>query len=308
MPEGKVASSTLLRATPLLALALRAAADGTTARVTVDTAVAYNSSDWSSSWVELESVRNILGTMNGPREVYAFDDEHGAYDTAQYAASFDELAPYAVRFNDMNYLNGGYNSTSITQIFRAWPLTDAALSELTASEIAALASDDGNYVWEGVDYNVGGACAAGSVELMDFRVGDTYQVTNALNKGEAVPMGGGNATTFPASWMFPTDVLTENGIALWAAHAPLVLSCVLGTGMSWFGLQARLLLSPTTYSVVGVLCKVFTIVINLLVWDRASKSSHALLCVALVLGGGAVGEHKQGWGWMDGAHAVGGHK
>ena len=199
MPEGKVASSTLLRATPLLALALRAAADGTTARVTVDTAVAYNSSDWSSSWVELESVRNILGTMNGPREVYAFDDEHGAYDTAQYAASFDELAPYAVRFNDMNYLNGGYNSTSITQIFRAWPLTDAALSALTASEIAALASDDGNYVWEGVDYNVGGACAAGSVELMDFRVGDTYQVTNALNKGEAVPMGGGNATTFPAS-------------------------------------------------------------------------------------------------------------
>ena len=219
MPEGKMASSTLLRATPLLALALRAAADGTTARVTVDTAVAYNSSDWSSSWVELESVRNILGTMNGPREVYAFDDEHGAYDTAQYAASFDELAPYAVRFNDMNYLNGGYNSTSITQIFRAWPLTDAALSALTASEIAALASDDGNYVWEGVDYNVGGACAAGSVELMDFRVGDTYQVTNALNKGEAVPMGGGNATTFPASWMFPTDVLTENGIALWAAVA-----------------------------------------------------------------------------------------
>ena len=111
LDAGRPSKPTCCALTPLLALALRAAADGTTARVTVDTAVAYNSSDWSSSWVELESVRNILEPMNGPREVYAFDDEHGAYDTAQYASSFDELAPYAVRFNDMNYLNGGSNSS-----------------------------------------------------------------------------------------------------------------------------------------------------------------------------------------------------
>ena len=205
-------------AAALLALALRAAADEMTPRVTVDTEVAYNSSDWPS-WPELARVRNVLGTMNGPREVYAFDDAHGPYDTAQYAASFDALAPHAVRFNDMNYLNGGFNSTSITQIFRAWPLTDAALRALTAGEIAALAADDANYVWEGVDYNVGGACAAGSVALMDFRVGDTYQVASALNAGAAVPMGANRTTTFPASWRFPTDVLTDNGVALWAAVA-----------------------------------------------------------------------------------------
>ena len=32
----------------------------------------------------------------------------------------------------------------------------------------------------------GGACAAGSVRTMDFRLGDTYQVADLLNKGEPV--------------------------------------------------------------------------------------------------------------------------
>ena len=37
-------------------------------RIKVDTEATFNSSQWPS-WGELETTRNILGTMNGPREV-----------------------------------------------------------------------------------------------------------------------------------------------------------------------------------------------------------------------------------------------
>lgn len=202
-----------------LAWGRHAALADETPRLKVDTQVSYTSVDWSD-WPELEAPRDIHGTMNGPREVYAFDDDHGPYDTDQYAVSFAALEAHAVRFNDMNYLQGGYNSTSITQIFTAWPLTNAALGALDVDGIAALAADDANFVWDGVDYNVGAACATPSVDVLDFRIGDTYQVTNSLNAGEPVPMSpNGDTLTFPAAWQFPTDALSDNGIALWAAVA-----------------------------------------------------------------------------------------
>merc|ERR1719461_1101993 len=118
--------------------------------------------------------------MNGPREVYPVQDDQPDYNTSQYMDSFKALNTYAVRFNDLNYAQGAYNSTSITQIFTAWPTTDEALEALSSEDISSMASDDSNYVWQGIDYNVGGACDT-EISLMDFRIGDTYQVTKALN-------------------------------------------------------------------------------------------------------------------------------
>ena len=190
-------------------------------RVQVNTRVPYASADWPS-WPSLQSVRDIVGTMNGPREVYPLGGSDKPYDTMAYVESFKELDGFAVRFNDLNFEQGAFNCTSITQIFKAWPTTDAALSTLSASDISALTSNESNFVWDGVDYIVGGACGAG-VRLMDFRLGDTWHVTDALNKGEPVPVDAqGASITFPSSWAFPTNVHTQTGIDLWASVAAAV--------------------------------------------------------------------------------------
>eukprot|EP00966_Prymnesium_polylepis_P054255 1254472-Prymnesium_polylepis.1 len=196
----------------------RASADSTP-RININTQVRYTS-PWSG-WPALESARDILGTMNGPHEIYPLDGPSEPYDTAQYVSSFKELSGYVVRFNDLNYAQGAFNTTSITQIFTAWPTTDASLSALTAADIAALTSNDSNFVWDGVDYHVGGACDAG-VQLMDFRIGDTWHVTDCLNKGEAVPISEDDTITFPSDWAFPTNVLTQTGLDLYAAVAVAV--------------------------------------------------------------------------------------
>ena len=46
---------------------------------------------------------------------------------------------------------------------------------LSSADIASMTSNDTNYVWSGVDYNVGAACRA-NISLMDFRIGDTWHV------------------------------------------------------------------------------------------------------------------------------------
>ena len=106
----------------LASLILCAAAD-TTPHVAVNALVPFESADFPS-WTKLASARDIMGTMNGPREIYPVQDSQPVYNTTQYGVSFAELGAYAVRFNDLNYGQGAYNSTSITQIFTAWPTTD----------------------------------------------------------------------------------------------------------------------------------------------------------------------------------------
>ena len=67
---------------------------------------------------------------------------------------------------------------------------------------------------------------------------------------------------------------------------PLLVSCVLGVVISWFGFQARMALSPTSFAVVGVVCKVVTVFINQTVWDLATTGLRANLCLAMVILGG----------------------
>lgn len=68
------------------------------------------------------------------------------------------------------------------------------------------------------------------------------------------------------------------------AAVPVLASCVVGTAISWFGLQARQALSPTSFTVLGVVNKGMTIAANLLVWDRHS-SSRGTLWLGLCIGG-----------------------
>ncbi|CAL5222546.1 g4924 [Coccomyxa viridis] len=69
--------------------------------------------------------------------------------------------------------------------------------------------------------------------------------------------------------------------------AALVASCVGGLGMSYFSFALRAVISATSFSVIGNVCKVLTILVNLLMWD---KHSNALGTVALLgcLGAGSA--------------------
>lgn len=52
---------------------------------------------------------------------------------------------------------------------------------------------------------------------------------------------------------------------------PVLASCLVGTAISWFGLQARLLLSPTSFMVAGVVNKGLAVFVNVYVWDKHSS-------------------------------------
>jgi hypothetical protein len=48
----------------------------------------------------------------------------------------------------------------------------------------------------------------------------------------------------------------------------LVLSCIAGVGISWAGFKCQALISATAYTVVGVMNKLLTVLINVLIWDK----------------------------------------
>ena len=71
----------------------------------------------------------------------------------------------------------------------------------------------------------------------------------------------------------------------WFGIAMLVLSCILGTGISYTGWWCRSLTTATTYTTLGVLCKLGTVLLNLLVWGtHASATGLAALAVCLFAG------------------------
>jgi GDP-mannose transporter len=65
----------------------------------------------------------------------------------------------------------------------------------------------------------------------------------------------------------------------------LLLSCVIGIGISWAGFLCQSLITATAYSVVGVMNKMLTVTVNVLIWDKhASPAGISSLLVCLVGG------------------------
>lgn len=53
-----------------------------------------------------------------------------------------------------------------------------------------------------------------------------------------------------------------------AGLTALVLSCLGGLGMSYFSFALRACISATSFSVIGNVCKVLTILVNVALWDQ----------------------------------------
>mmetsp|Transcript_72474 Transcript_72474/g.207917 ORF Transcript_72474/g.207917 Transcript_72474/m.207917 type:complete len:341 (-) Transcript_72474:146-1168(-) len=63
----------------------------------------------------------------------------------------------------------------------------------------------------------------------------------------------------------------------------LAVSCVIGVGISWSGWNCRSKISATTYTLVGVICKFVSVILNMLLWDKhATPVGMLMLSVCLV--------------------------
>ena len=75
-----------------------------------------------------------------------------------------------------------------------------------------------------------------------------------------------------------------------SASIAVFISVALGVGMSYFAWMARELLSAASFTVVGNLCKVLTILINVTLWDKHASTT-GIACLAFCLL--AAGFYKQ---------------
>eukprot|EP00047_Mylnosiga_fluctuans_P004676 m.235912 g.235912 ORF g.235912 m.235912 type:complete len:332 (-) comp12901_c0_seq1:134-1129(-) len=65
----------------------------------------------------------------------------------------------------------------------------------------------------------------------------------------------------------------------------LLLSCVMGIGISYTGWAARKLVSATTYTLVGVMNKMATVTINVLIWDQHASMQGLFWLVLCIVAG-----------------------
>ncbi|KAG2482765.1 hypothetical protein HYH03_018305 [Edaphochlamys debaryana] len=71
--------------------------------------------------------------------------------------------------------------------------------------------------------------------------------------------------------------------------APLLLSCAVGVCMSHASYLLREAVSAKLLTIVGILCKVITVVINLMIWDNHANPS-GIFFLLVCVGAGTVYE------------------
>ena len=69
----------------------------------------------------------------------------------------------------------------------------------------------------------------------------------------------------------------------WASGGALAVSCALGVAMSYFAFLCRSIVSATHFTVIGNICKVLTVLINVCIWDKhATPTGIGFLMLCLV--------------------------
>jgi len=80
---------------------------------------------------------------------------------------------------------------------------------------------------------------------------------------------------------FRLDTLNSTNIPL------LVVSCIVGAAIGFSGWWCRSLVSATSFTVIGILNKLLTVLLNILVWDNHASTA-GTLCLLGCLAGGAM--------------------
>lgn len=66
---------------------------------------------------------------------------------------------------------------------------------------------------------------------------------------------------------------------------PVVLSCAFGFSISYFGMSCRRAISATGFTVLGVVNKLLTVVINLVIWTKHASAAGTLGLLICIFGG-----------------------
>lgn len=79
----------------------------------------------------------------------------------------------------------------------------------------------------------------------------------------------------------------HGGTPTWSLNALVVLavSCFIGVGISYSGWNCRSKISATSYTLVGVLNKLITVLINCLLWDQHASRAGILSLLVCIVGG-----------------------
>ena len=83
-------------------------------------------------------------------------------------------------------------------------------------------------------------------------------------------------------------IASPNGFHLPMGTVPLMmLGCVAGTGIGYSSWWCRDKVSATSFTIIGVMNKCLTILLNYMVWDNHARPA-GIACLFLCLAGGSV--------------------
>ncbi|GBG29833.1 GDP-mannose transporter GONST3 [Hondaea fermentalgiana] len=126
---------------------------------------------------------------------------------------------------------------------------------------------------------------------------DTVLVKRVVTKVELTPWGLVLYNNLIASVLYPffamaTGEASQIPVALAELLAPgsesalaVGASCVFGIAISYFGLNARKALTATAFSVLGVVCKFATVLVNVSVWDHHASPVGIFWLLVCISGG-----------------------
>jgi hypothetical protein len=124
---------------------------------------------------------------------------------------------------------------------------------------------------------------------------DTIIIKKIVTEVELKPWGLVYYNNLIASAMYPVFALVTGELVLIPVAisrlgesdilVPVFVSCVFGVSISYFGMNARKKLQATAFSVLGVMCKFMTVIVNTLVWTKhAPPLGLFFLCVCIAGG------------------------
>ena len=162
---------------------------------------------------------------------------------------------------------------------RSW----AALGGVFAG-VAAYAATDVHftpigYFWLGVWYCFAVAEMVWVKQVVDGIAMSTWSRSFYQNALAVVPMA--------LITLLSGEVATAVGGATPAGWAAIGASCVAGLGMSYFSFALRAAISATSFSVIGNICKVLTILVNAAMWDQHAGAA-GTVALLVCLGAGAL--------------------
>jgi hypothetical protein len=81
------------------------------------------------------------------------------------------------------------------------------------------------------------------------------------------------------------EIIDESDWHSFPVILPVVLSCLLGLAISFFGFSCRRAISATGFTVLGIVNKLLTVMINLVIWDKHSTWIGTIGLLICMLGG-----------------------